>query len=177
MSGQDGPAGAVGLGALCGAVALGIPATVYLGGQAPGPASTGAGTLVATIFLGALAAVGALVQTRRSRPAAWATGLFVVSAGFAVFQVPTLPIADAAAGACCLFLMISLHMPGRHGGNPAGNRSRVLDEFRPALVGGLITTPGLIIESMATWEPSVLVGIAAGLLVVAVMMGLAKRMA
>lgn len=176
MSGPDGPSAAMGLCALCAAVALGIPAAVYLGPAAPGPPSTSAGALSSAILIGALAAVAAVVRTRRAKPAVWATGLFVLSAGYAVFQVPALPIADAAAGACCLFFIIGLHMPGRHGGDRAGARSRALDEFRPALAGGLVATPGPIIESMIPTQPSVLVGIAAGLLVAAVMVGLARRM-
>lgn len=178
MSGQESPGGAVGVCALSATAALGIPAAVYLGAGPPGSAGTGVGALSATVLVGVLAAIGAVVQTRRSRPvpAVCATGLFVLSTGFAVFQVPALVIADAAAGACCLFFIIGLQMPGAHDGDRAGSRSRVLEEFRYPLLGGLIATPGLIVGSMVPAQPSALVGIAAGLLVVAVMVGVAKRM-
>jgi hypothetical protein len=170
VSGRD---GAAGLCAAAGAVALGIPAVVSLGAGAPGSAGTGA--LAATLLVGVLAAVGAVVAGRRSRPvsSACATGLFVLATALAVVQVPALAIADAAAGACCLFFVIGLHVPE---GDRAGSLSRTLDEFRPALVGAFVATPGLIITTMVAGQASVLVGIGAGLLGVRVMVGLARRM-
>lgn len=184
MSGHDGSVGpvgavgAVGLCALSASVALGIPAIGYLGAGAPGPAGSGVGALSATLLIGALSAIGAVVQTRRSRPVSsgWATGLFVLATGFAVVQGPALPIADAACGVCCLFFVIGLHMPTGHGGDRAGSITRVLDEFRPALIGAFTATPGLIVGTMVATQSSVVIGIATGLVVVAILIGLARSM-
>jgi hypothetical protein len=172
------PGGAIGLCALAAAVALGIPALVYLGAGAPGSAGSGVGALSATLFVGVLSAIGAVVLTRRSRPVSsgWATGLFVLATGFAVVQGPELAIADAVCGVCCLFFVIGLHMPTAHGDDRAGSITRTLDEFRPALIGAATATPGLIIATMVATQSSVVIGIAAGLLVVAVLLGLARRM-
>jgi hypothetical protein len=159
-------------------VALGIPAAVYLGGDASDPTNAHVGLLSATILLGVLAAVGAIVQTRRARPASAlsATALFVLAVGFAVFQVPALAIADAAAGACCLFFIIGRQLPAGQREDRAGAVARILDEFRPALVGACVATPGLVIGTMMSAQPSVLIEMLAGLLVVAAMVGLARRM-
>jgi hypothetical protein len=175
VSGLDDPRGAAGLCALCAALALGIPALRYLGSGAEG---SGAGGLSATLLVGVLAAIGAVVQTRRARrvSSGWAVGLFVLATGLAVVQVPALVIADAASGACCLFFVTSLRMLDGDGGDRAGAATRTLEEFRPALIGAFIASPALIITAMVSIQSSVVIGIAAGVLSVAVLLGLARRM-